>query len=142
MKALSYLVLFLLMVVTHGCAEEDHPYVGYINVGLAVVDAAGGSTTITADTDISDPILLEVDEADAEWCTVSANGKEITATATKPNPNATTRTATINVKCGYRITSFTVLQKYVGQEYLQYDWIGSSYQVEPNNTSTSGASYL
>lgn len=124
MKALSYLVLFLLMVVTHGCAEEDHPYVGYINVGLAVVDAAGGSTTITADTDISDPILLEVDEADAEWCTVSANGKEITATATKPNPNATTRTATINVKCGYRITSFTVLQKYVGQEYLQYDWTG------------------
>lgn len=124
MKALSYLVLFLLMVVTHGCAEEDHPYVGYINVGLVVVDATGGSTTITADTDISEPIRVEVDEAGAEWCTVSTNGKEITATATKPNPNASARTTTVSVKCGYRVTSFTVLQKYVGQEYLEYDRTG------------------
>lgn len=139
MKSLSYLVLLLLMVVTYGCAEEDHPYVGYINVGLAVVDAAGGSTTITADTDISEPILLEVDEAGAEWCTVSAKGKEITVTATQANPSReSSRRTTVNVRCGYRITSFSVLQKYEGQEYLEYDWTGWTATGSDTQASDGG----
>lgn len=124
MKSLSYLLLFLLVAVTYGCAEEDHPYVGYIVVNRALVEAEGGSTTITADTDISSPMYFEVDENGAEWCTVSANGKEITVNATQPNTSAGLRTATVKVKCGYRETSFIVLQKYKGQQYLEYDWTG------------------
>lgn len=122
MKKLSYLMLSLLAVITCGCAETEQPYVGYIVVERAVVEAAGSSTTITADTDLSSPIIMEVAEDAADWCTVSAQGKEITATATKPNTGSTFRTATVKVKCGYRETSFVVLQKYEGQEYLQYDW--------------------
>ncbi|EGF56096.1 BACON domain-containing protein [Bacteroides fluxus] len=116
MKNLSYLVLFFLSVIMFGCAETEQPYVGYIVVERVVVDAAANSTaTVTADTDISSPILLEVDEDGAEWCTVSANGKEITVTATTANTGETSRTATVYVKCGYRETEFTVLQKYEGQ---------------------------
>lgn len=116
MKKLSYLVLFFLSVIMFGCAETEQPYVGYIVVERVVVDAAANSTaTVTADTDISSPILLEVDEDGAEWCTVSANGKEITVTATTANTGETSRTATVYVKCGYRETEFTVLQKYEGQ---------------------------
>lgn len=122
MKKLSYLMLSLLSVITYGCAEIEQPYVGYIVIERAVVEANGSSTTITADTDISSPIIMEVVDDGADWCTVTANGKEITATATKPNTAATYRTATIKVRCGYRETSFTVLQKYEGQQYLQYDW--------------------
>ena len=122
MKKLSYLMLSLLAVITYGCAEFEQPYVGYIVVERAVVEASGNSITITADTDLSSPIIMEVVGDAADWCTVTANGKEITATATKPNTSATYRTATVNVRCGYRQTSFTVLQKYEGQQYLQYDW--------------------
>ncbi len=122
MKKLSYLMLFLLSVVMYGCAETEQPYVGYIVIERAVVDAAANSTaTITADTDLSSPISLSVEEG-AEWCTVSVRGKEITVTATQPNTDSNFRTATVYVKCGYRETTFTVLQKYEGQQYLQYDW--------------------
>lgn len=62
-------------------------------------------------------------EDGVDWCTVSASGKEITVKATKANPDPSNfRTATIQVRCGYRTTSFTVLQKYEGQTTLQYDW--------------------
>ena len=123
MKKLSYLMLFLLSVITYGCADTEQPYVGYIVIERAVVDAtANSTTTITADTDISSPILLEVDEDGADWCTVSANGKNITVTATQANADETFRTATVYVRCGYRETEFTVLQKYDGQTTLEYDW--------------------
>ncbi|MCD8183511.1 MAG: discoidin domain-containing protein [Bacteroides sp.] len=89
----------------------------------AVVDAAANSTTtITADTDISSPILLEVDEDGADWCTVSSNGKNITVTATQANTETTFRIAKVYIRCGYRETEFTVLQKYDGQTTLEYDW--------------------
>lgn len=123
MKKLSYIMLFLVSIIMYGCAETEQPYVGYIVIERAVVDAAANSTaTITADTDISSPILLEVDEDEADWCTVSVKGKEITVTATAANTEATHRTATVYVKCGYRETQFTVLQKYEGQTTLEYDW--------------------
>lgn len=123
MKPLSYLLLFLLSVVTWGCAEEDHPYVGYITIDRAVVEStAGASATVTANTDISSPISVEVTGDGAEWCTASVNGKDITVTTTQANPDADFRVATVNVKCGYRVAEMTVLQKYEGQEYLQYDW--------------------
>jgi len=132
MKSLSYILLTLLLIVTYGCKEEDHPYVGYIKVDRAVVEAAGGSTTITADTDINSPIEAT---SDADWVTATSNGKQITITVNEANPSTEDfRTATINVRCGYRVTTFTVLQKYEGQEYLQYDWstwtaIGSDVQA-------------
>ena len=62
MKKLSYLMLFLLSVIMYGCAETEQPYVGYIVVERAVVDAAAGSTaTVVADTDISSSIFVQVD---------------------------------------------------------------------------------
>lgn len=124
MKSLLYLLLALILITTHGCKEEDHPYVGYIKVGRAVIEGAAGSTTITADTDISETIIVEVDKANAEWCTASSNGKEITITAQANPSNESFRTATVNVRCGYRVTTFTVLQKFAGQQYLEYDWTG------------------
>lgn len=139
MKKLSYLLLFLLSVMTYGCAEEDHPYVGYIVIKRALVEADGGTTTVTADTDISEPMSFEVDKNGAEWCTVSANGKEITINATKPNTGADFRTATVKVKCGYRETSFTVLQKYKGQQYLEYDWTG--WTAIGSDAHTEGGGY-
>ncbi|WP_455590670.1 discoidin domain-containing protein [Bacteroides sp.] len=139
MKKLSYLLLFLLSVITYGCAEEDHPYVGYIVINRALVEADGGTTTITADTDISSDMILEVDESGAEWCTVSANGKEITVNATKPNTGTSFRTTTVKVKCGYRETSFTVLQKFKGQEYLEYDWTG--WTATGSDAHTEGGGY-
>lgn len=123
MKKLSYLLLFLLSVMAYGCAEEDHPYVGYIVVEDAIVPAKGGTTTVTANTDLSSPITLELAADAADWCTVTSNGKEITVTATKPNTNPDSRKATVTVKCGYRVESFTVIQQYNGQEYL-LDWTG------------------
>lgn len=122
MKKLSYLLLFLLSVIAYGCAEEDHPYVGYITVEDAFLPAAGGTTTVTANTDISSPIEMELVGA-PDWCTIAINGKEITVTATKPNTNPDSRKATVNVRCGYREESFTVIQQYNGQEYL-HDWTG------------------
>lgn len=123
MKKISYLMLFLLSVIISGCAETEQPYVGYIVIERAVVDAAANSTTtIIADTDIDAPIFCELDGEGADWCTISANGKEITVTATQTNTAETFRTATVNVKCGYRVTSFTVLQKYEGQTTLEFDW--------------------
>ena len=101
---------------------------GYITIKRAVVEAAANSTaTITADTDIDSPIELksiDFGEGVEEWCTVAFNGRDITVTATQANTGDNYRTATVNVKCGYWQTSFTVLQKYEGQEYLQYDWTG------------------
>jgi hypothetical protein len=123
MKILSYSLLLFLSAIVLGCAETEQPYVGYIVIGRAVVDAStNSSATITAETDIASPIIMEIDEEGAAWCNVSANGKEITVTTTQANTEAAYRTATVNVKCGYRATSFTVLQKYQGQEYLEYDW--------------------
>ena len=125
MKRLSYILLiFTLLATTFSCKEEDHPYVGYIVVERVVVDAGSGvSTTVTADTDISDPITVLVDEEGAEWCSVTTSGKQITVTTTQANPSTEDfRTTTVTVKCGYRVESFTVLQKFEGQQYLQYDW--------------------
>lgn len=135
MKKLSYSILFFLSVLLYGCAEMEQPYVGYIVIERAVVDASANSTTkVIADTDISSPISLTV-EGEADWCNVSVNGKEITVTATQANTASEYRTATVYVKCGYRETTFTVLQKYDGQEYLQYDWTrwtatGNSVQTD------------
>ena len=85
MKKLSYLMLFLLSVIMYGCAETEQPYVGYIVVERAVVDAAAGSTaTVVADTDISSSIFVQVEDG-ADWCQVAANGKKITVTATAAN---------------------------------------------------------
>jgi len=123
MKKLSYFALSLLMLLVAGCTETEYPYVGYIIIERAVVEPAANSTaTVTADTDINSEIRLTVDAEGAEWCSVQAHGKEITVTATSANTGNNFRTATITAKCGYRVTTFTVLQKYEGQEYLQYDW--------------------
>lgn len=123
MKKLSYFALSLLMLLAVGCTETENPYVGYIIIERAVVEPAANSTaTVIADTDIDSEIRLTVDDEGAEWCTATAHGKEITVTATSANTGENFRTATITAKCGYRITTFTVLQKYEGQEYLQYDW--------------------
>lgn len=122
MEKLSYLLLFLLSVITYGCSETEQPYVGYLTIDNAIVPAAGGTTTVTVNTDISSPILMEFKDA-PDWCTVSVNGKDIIVTATKPNTNPDSRKATVNVRCGYRVMSFDVIQQYNGQEYL-YDWTG------------------
>ena len=122
MKKLSYLMLFFLSAFLFGgCADTEQPYVGYITIKRAVVEAAANSTaTITADTDIDSPIELksiDFGEGVEEWCTVTFDGRDITVTATQANTGSNYRTATVNVKCGYWLTSFVVLQKYEGQEY-------------------------
>jgi len=100
--------------------------VGYVVIERAVVEAeASSTTTITADTDIDSPIeikSIDFGEGVDEWCTITTKGKEITVTTTQANTGSNYRTATVNVKCGYWLKSFQVLQKYAGQEYLQYDW--------------------
>ena len=101
MKKISYFLSLLLLALFCGCKEQEQPYVGYIIIERAVLDAAEGSTTtITADTDIPSEMIFTMEDG-VDWCTVSASGKEITVKAT---------------------TSFTVLQKYEGQTTLQYDW--------------------
>lgn len=126
MKRISYLLLSLLAFVYVGCSDIEQPYVGYVVIERAVVEAGTNSTvTVTADTDINAPLEIKsVDfgESDVEWCTVTANGKEITVTTTQANTGSSFRTATVNIKCGYWLKSFEVLQKYEGQQYLQYDW--------------------
>lgn len=123
MKSISYILLAFLLIVTYGCKEDDHPYVGYITIEAAVVNAAGGTATVTAQTDIDAPIEIEVGEDVAEWCTVTANGKEITVNVTEPNLDEDIRTGSVNVRCGYRVATFTIIQQFKGQEYL-YDWTG------------------
>ena len=121
MKKISYLFLLFLSVIVCGCSEYEQPYVGYIVVERAVLDAtANSSATVTAETDIASAITVA--DVDADWCQASVNGREITVTATSANTDSDYRTATVTVTSGYRQTSFTVLQKFSGQEYLQYDW--------------------
>ena len=75
MKKISYLLLLFLSAIVCGCSEYEQPYVGYIVVERAVLDAAANSSaTVTADTDISSAIV--VDNVDADWCQVSVNGKD------------------------------------------------------------------
>lgn len=138
MKSLSYIVLAFLLIAVYGCKEEDHPYVGYIVVERTVVEPAGGSVTLTADTDISGSIELKVDEEASDWCSASANGKEITVVTQANSSTEDFRTATINVKCGHRVTSFTVLQKFQGQQYLEYDWSGWSASGSDVQASDGG----
>lgn len=121
MKKIIYALSFVLLAVLSACGEYEQPYVGYIIVERVVVDAtANASATVVADTDIPSDITIESNSAD--WCEVSIKGKEIVVTTTAPNTESNYRTANIVLSCGYRQTTFTVLQKYEGQEYLQYDW--------------------
>lgn len=114
------------MLICWGCAETEQPYVGYIVIERAVVEAsANSSTTITANTDISSEIEIrniDFGEGVEPWCEITTQGKDITVLSTQANTASDYRTATVTVKCGYRQTTFTVLQKYEGQEMLQYDW--------------------
>ena len=116
MKKISYLLLLFFSAIVCGCSEYEQPYVGYIVVERAVLDAAANSsTTVIADTDISSDIV--VDNVDADWCQVSVNGKEITVTATSANTDSSYRTATVSVTSGYRQATFTVLQKYDAKNF-------------------------
>lgn len=122
MKRLFYILSFVLVTVLSACGEYDQPYVGYIIVDRAVLDAtANSSTTVLADTDIPSDISV-ASNSGSDWCEVSINGKEITLTATAANTGSNYRTANIVLSCGYRQTTLTVLQKFNGQEFLQYDW--------------------
>lgn len=122
MKRLFYILNFVLVAILSACGEYDQPYVGYIIVDRAVLDAtANSSTTVVADTDIPSAILV-ASNSGSDWCEVSINGKEITLTATADNTDSNYRTANIVLSCGYRQTTLTVLQKFNGQEFLQYDW--------------------
>lgn len=139
MKTFSYFISFLLLIAFCGCKEQEQPYVGYIIIERAVLEASEGSTTtITADTDISSEILLSIEDG-TDWLEVSASGKEITVKATQANTDPSNyRTATVNVRCGYRTTSFTVLQKYEGQSTLQYDWTNWTATGSDVETSDGG----
>lgn len=134
MKKISYLFLFLLSVIVSGCAEMEQPYVGYIVVEDAELPASGGTVTLTANTDISSPIIVTVPE-DASWCTVTSSGKDITVTATEANPLRDGRTATITVKCGYRVETFNVTQQYEGQqdEIDRSSWTADGNSVEASD---------
>ncbi|MDE5709791.1 discoidin domain-containing protein [uncultured Bacteroides sp.] len=136
MKRISYFMLSLLALLVCSCAETEQPYVGYIVIERAVVDADANSTaTLIADTDINSPIKLTVNGDAAEWCSVSVSGKEIHVTATQANTGESFRTATVTARCGYRETSFTVLQKFNGQQYLEYDW--TKWTATGNNCQTN-----
>lgn len=121
MKKISYLLLLFFSAIVCGCSEYEQPYVGYIVVERAVLVAAANSSTTVMRIQISLLILL-LTMQNADWCQVSVNGKEITVTATSANTDSSYRTATVSVTSGYRQATFTVLQKYDGQEFLQYDW--------------------
>ena len=131
MKKLSYLMLFFLSVIVYGCAEMEQPYVGYIVVDDAELPASGGTVTLTANTDISSPIIVSVPDG-ISWCTVTSSGKDITVTATEANPLRDGRTATISVRCGYRNETFTVTQQYEGQqdEIDRSNWTADGNSVE------------
>ena len=50
MKKISYLLLLFFSAIVCGCSEYEQPYVGYIVVERAVLDAAANSsTTVIAD---------------------------------------------------------------------------------------------
>lgn len=137
MKSLSYILLVFLLIVTYGCKEDDHPYPGYITVGRALIEADGGTATVTAETDINSPIEVTTTE---DWCSFTVNGKQITVTVNQANPSTDDfRTATVNVRCGYRVTTFTVLQKFVGQQYVEYDW--SKWTATGSDIQASEAKY-
>lgn len=133
MKRLSYIMLSLLSIIMFGCAETEQPYVGYIVVENPEVPAAGGTTTLTANTDISSPISLEVEDG-IDWCTVSCSGKEISITTT-PNTNNDSRRATVYVRCGYRDEAFVVTQLYEGHQYeIDWsDWTATGNSVQEND---------
>lgn len=134
MKRLSYLMLSLLSIIMFGCSETEQPYVGYIVVEDAVLPAVGGSTTLTANTDISSPITIEVAKG-ADWCTASISGKEITVTVDQANTDIDSRKATVYVRCGYREETFTVTQQYEGQQYEVdwSDWTATGNSVQEND---------
>lgn len=117
----------LLTLVFWGCSETEQPYVGYVEMQWrGILGAASGSTTtVTANTDITSDITVEsIDFGDAgsEWCTASVSGKDILVTATEANNTGAERTATVQVRYGYWVTSFIVLQVYEGQTTIQHDW--------------------
>jgi len=118
MKQIMYILSGILILLS-ACRDLDDPYVGYIQVDRAVLGYQAGWATVTADTDISGEITAQVDGDAAEWCKASVSGKEITITATE-NSLDEQRFATISVKCGYRTTSFQVIQKKEGLNYLEY----------------------
>ncbi len=128
MKKISYLFITLLSVLTFGgCSDVEQPYVGYVTIEWrTVLDAEAGSTaTVIPDTDIDYNIKVEsIDfgDSETEWCTATIDGTNIIVTATESNDGTEERTATVSVRYGYWITSFIVLQKYQGQEYIQLDW--------------------
>ena len=63
MKKISYFLSLLLLALFCGCKEQEQPYVGYIIIERAVLDAAEGSTTtITADTDIPSSMVKIISE--------------------------------------------------------------------------------
>ncbi|MDR0422201.1 MAG: discoidin domain-containing protein [Proteiniphilum sp.] len=127
MKSLKYILLAVLLMAA-GCKDVEHPYVGYLVIQRALVEASGEAATVTADTDISDPLQLigiktdDGKQGEDAWCSVSINGKNITVTAQANPDEKNFRTATVTIKCGYRVTEFTVLQKHAGQELLEHDW--------------------
>ena len=127
MKRISSLCLVLLTLVFWGCSETEQPYSGYVEIQWrGILPAASGSTTtVTADTDITSGIVVEnIDfgDADSEWCTASVSGKDILVTATETNNTGAERTATVQVRYGYWVTSFIVLQVCEGQTTIQHDW--------------------
>lgn len=68
MKKISYLLLLLLAFVYAGCADTEQPYVGYVIIERAVVEAeASSTTTITADTDIDSPIEIKSIDLARGW---------------------------------------------------------------------------
>lgn len=123
MRNIIYTTFVFLLLIVVSCKDNEQPYVGYIKVGRVVLESGNGEkATITADTDISNQIQITVPEEAQDWCSVSTNGKTITVTALSENSsNEGIRTAIIDVKCGYRETSFVVIQKFNGQKYLEYD---------------------
>lgn len=112
MRSLSKILLVFLLIVTYGCKEEKYPYVGYFvaNEGTLELNASGGSASITATTDLSDPITIE--KISAEWVSASVEGRAITVTAVEPNPGDVVRKTTVSVRCGTRVADIPVQQKF------------------------------
>ena len=81
MKKISYLLLLFLAFVYAGCADTEQPYVGYVIIERAVVEAEANSVaTITADTDIDSPIeikSIDFGEGEAEWCTITTKARKL-----------------------------------------------------------------
>ena len=141
MKIFSNIVAVLFLMLVVSCKDNDKPYVGYIKIGRVVAEAEGGTVSTLADTDISSKIIATVDAESSEWCEVTTNGKEIIVNVKQANPDLKNhRSAIVNVKCGYRTTSFEVLQKYKNQSLLEYErtgWAVSGSDVQ----SSDGGGY-